>query len=136
MLVKKLITGILMIMMVVSLVAFTGCGNETTPNVPGQEEQTTPPAQEQPPAQNVNALVGTWEWDLEASYVYVFNADGTGTRGIPAATEEFTWESPASGRLNLDTGVLVEEWNYTIDGRELTIDSRQVPGLTITYIRR
>ena len=26
-------------------------------------------------------LIGTWEWDLDSDYVYIFNEDGTGVRG-------------------------------------------------------
>lgn len=37
-------------------------------------------------------LVGTWSWDAGSAWKYIFNADGTGTRGPQDETaEHFTW---------------------------------------------
>ncbi|MCL2837716.1 MAG: hypothetical protein FWE04_01425 [Oscillospiraceae bacterium] len=132
---KKLMAGVLAVMMVASFVVLVGCGgNGEEPNNGNGNEVVN----NQPPANNVaSALVGTWVWEDAEAYEYIFNADGTGTRGMPGMMDTFTWSTPGSGRLNIDVdGVPVtEEWNYSIGGVELTIDSRQVPGLAFTYIR-
>ena len=81
-------------------------------------------------------LVGQWSWIEGADYVYTFEADGTGSRGIPGQMETFNWSIPGDGRLRISgTGIAAEQWNYTITGDTLRIDSRQVSGLTFSYTR-
>ncbi|MCL2392208.1 MAG: hypothetical protein FWC66_06300 [Oscillospiraceae bacterium] len=80
--------------------------------------------------ENDPILVGTWSWDMDDSYTYVFNADGTGTRGFTGATETFVWST--------DDDLLViglEQWTFTISDGVFTIDSRQVAGMTFSYNR-
>jgi len=98
----------------------------------------------QPPAtagQIDPTLVGSWTWDEDANYIYIFNNDGTGTRGWFGFEETFTWSIPDSGQLNIYRDhaplgeIRNERWNYTIVGNVLTMDSRQVAGLTFSYIR-
>ena len=74
-----------------------------------------------------NSLVGTWEMRRVGAqgvsiYAYIFNADGTGTRGHDEFIDEFTWtvDTPGEVLLTLDDN-LVEDWNYSIDGRTLTL---------------
>jgi hypothetical protein len=95
--------------LLISVVALTGCGGR------GGDEN----------------LVGTWNWDADAGYRYVFNADGTGSRGFAGAIQTFRW-SASNDVLSIGA----ERWNYTISGDVLTIDSRQAQGLTFSYIRQ
>jgi len=98
-----------------------------------------------PAAASESALAGTWAWVDGEDYLYVFNADGTGTRGLIEANEyveTFTWSTPEAGYLVIDLAapppgsVNPERWSYTISGQTLTIDSRQVEDMTFSYIRR
>lgn len=83
------------------------------------------------------ALVESWGWEDSALYEYVFNEDGTGRRGFPDEIETFTWTTPEAGHIRMDiAGGTREHWNYTIAGDRLTLTSRQVEGLTFTYIRQ
>ena len=77
------------------------------------------------------ALVGTWNWDVNSAYQYIFNEDGTGSRGFAVDRIPFNW-SASDGVLRIGT----ERWNYIIEDDVLTIDSRQVAGLTLRYIRQ
>ena len=36
-------------------------------------------------------LVGQWSWPEGPDFVYTFEADGTGSRGIPGQMETFNW---------------------------------------------
>ena len=88
-------------------------------------------------------LVGTWIWEFDETYELVFRADGTGHRGFLPVADPFVWFT-AGGRvlMNVLPGV-DEHWDFTraaleLDGENrevLTIDNRQTPGLTYSYIR-
>jgi len=80
-------------------------------------------------------LVGTWEWDYDDSFAYVFYADGRGTRGFTGHAEEFEWRTEGDDHLIIGSGALAEHWTFAISGDMLTIDSRQVAGMTFSYIR-
>jgi hypothetical protein len=83
-------------------------------------------------------LLGLWRWDDRGDFTYVFNADGTGTRGFSDETETFRWA--ASGvNLNLNRDARDEyrrdeRWTFVIDGDVLTISSRQEQGMVYSYI--
>lgn len=117
---KRIFVAALVAVMLAGALTLTGCGG-------GQDA----------------ALVGTWGWDVDASFEYVFNADGTGTRGVTGIfVEEFNWSTSGNElRVNL-TGhvpagyVRNERWTYTIAGNTLTIDSRQEAGMRYSYIRQ
>ena len=80
-------------------------------------------------------LMGTWEWDSDASYIYIFRADGSGTRGFSGSRYDFYWLAH-DGVLYMDVGrFLVEEWSYTIVNNVLTIDSNQ-SDFRWSYIRQ
>jgi len=99
-----------------------------------------------PAAYANQALVGTWGWEYMPEWVYVFNADNTGTRGVGEESESFTWEVVGNNELRLDRGpgtpageIRNERWSYTISGDAvtmLTIDSLQQAGLTFSYFRQ
>ena len=83
-----------------------------------------------------HVLVGTWNWDDNALWQYTFNEDGSGTRGLPDDMDTFTWSIPDDGHLRMNVrGGIMEHWNYTITGDALTLESRQVAGMTYHYMR-
>jgi len=94
------------------------------------EETESPPNIEQD-----HPLVGTWTWDMSDSYVYIFNANGTGTRGFENYIEEFTWQTTVQNNLGIITSTETESWRYVIDGSVLTLDSLRHTGTTFSYIR-
>jgi len=121
---KRLLIGILALAMVLSLaVVLTGCGG-------GADVSE-------------HALVGTWGWNLDSSYQYVFNPDGTGTRGGGVnPVEEISWSIPGDGRLTINREGNVprgeirrEQWDYSIVGDVLTINSRQDRSVSYSYNR-
>jgi len=87
-------------------------------------------------------LVGSWEWELAETYVYTFNADGTGTRGgILFGIDHFNWSIPANGvlRMEFTRGPMfdgpyanLQDFGFSINGNILTI----VGGDVWHYIRR
>ena len=86
-------------------------------------------------ATHASELIGTWDWDVDTSFSLVLNANGTGERGFPGDLEHFEW-STIDDNLLIDTPLMLESWTFTIVGNVLTIDSRQAPGLTWSYIAR
>jgi len=76
----------------------------------------------------------TWTWDVMPMYTYTFNADGTGTRGMPGLIAHFEWSIPEAGVFMISTALAVESWDYTIENNVFTITSRQIPGLTYSYV--
>jgi len=82
-----------------------------------------------------DALVGTWVWEDDSSWVTTFNADGTGTHAISwGYGTSFSWTTPGnnirwnySGHPNMDT-------TYRIPGNTLYITTQE--GVTFRYIRR
>ena len=81
-------------------------------------------------AGRANILVNEWTLDGAAGYRYIFNTDGTGTRGRPGETETFAWTT-SDGRLNIFRHrapideIRGEIWDYEIDHRALILTSRQ-----------
>ena len=68
-------------------------------------------------------LVGTWAWDDSPAWTFVFNPDGTGTRGLPGQMTEFTWYADDFTLLIAMAGSeLVEEWQLMILEDMLVLD--------------
>ena len=88
---------------------------------------------EAPPSDS--AVIGTWAWDANELYLYTFNADGTGTRGLPDEVETFTWSVPESGRVDMRVGTMTERWDYVVEDNVFTLTSRQIAGMEFSYIR-
>jgi len=87
------------------------------------------------------AVVGTWNLEGLDSYRYVFNEDGTGSRGGGIfEVETFRW-STSGDRLNINRDeaargeIRNERWTYSISGNTLTIDSQQESGLVFRLSR-
>jgi len=81
-------------------------------------------------------LVGMWTWDAGDNYLYIFRADGRGSRGTaPSLVQRFEWEVYGDNNLSMEFSHMTELWTYSIDRDVLTIASRQVRGMTYSYIR-
>ncbi|MCL2285206.1 MAG: S41 family peptidase [Firmicutes bacterium] len=89
----------------------------------------------------VSPIAGTWTWDDDDSFIYIFNADGTGERGFPRSMISFNWFTTGT-ELRIDrhgylaAGVIRNElWIFTINGDVLTLVSRQEAGWAFSYNR-
>ena len=83
------------------------------------------------------ALIGTWEWDDDPTWRYVFNENGGGNRGFEGETEAFTWGTVDGNQLRIfHIGSLTDSWNFTITGDSLWLGSGQQAGLEFNYTRR
>jgi len=117
---KKFLTVFGIIALLVGVFSLTACG--------GGEQDSN--------------LVGTWEWEFLDEWTYIFNADGTGSRGIPGVDfESFSW-STAGDRLNINRDsapsgeISNERWTYTLSGNRLTLHSQQDSSMLYNYNRR
>jgi len=81
-------------------------------------------------------LVGTWEWTVTNTYIYIFNADGNGSRGTAPMVQQFTWYVCESDHLQMTLGNTTEHWYKEIEDDLLTISSRQVANMQHSYRRR
>ena len=88
-----------------------------------------------PPPGHDEALVGVWAWDTDNSYAYIFEPDGHGMRGFYPDLDPFNWFTSDANHLILNFGFWHENWTYTIVGDVLTLDNRDVPGESFSYIR-
>lgn len=80
------------------------------------------------------AFIGTWAWDEDDDFEYVFSADGTATRGFSSDIVSFEWATAANGQIIMWFDTHTESWQYSFDGDLLTIDSNQNP-MVWSYIR-
>lgn len=86
-------------------------------------------------------FVGTWAWDEDDSFIYIFNEDGTGMRGFSWNIENFTWFTNGTDLYINRSGnipfhmIRNELWTFSIIDDVLTINSQQALGLTFSYIR-
>ena len=84
-------------------------------------------------------LSGTWHWDIDSTFIYTFNSDGTGNRGLGSDQEHFEWQV-LGGQLQLEFnfvamfGVESEAWMITFENGTLTLTSRQGGGIH-RYVR-
>lgn len=81
-------------------------------------------------------VVGIWAWPYDESLQFVFEADGTGTHNFAGYTSSFYWFT-ARENLIIDHGPHEpnEHWHFAVTDDNLTIDSRQIAGLTRGYTR-
>ena len=80
-------------------------------------------------------FIGSWAWDEDAGWEYVFEADGTGTRGFPPQVESFEWATTADGRLRLRYGGTYSEWTYLITDSTLTMTHTRFANTEFHYAR-
>jgi len=113
----------------ISLVFLVGCGIlgfsrshvEAVPSVEGD-----------------HPLVGVWEWTTMNTYIYIFNADGSGSRGTVPTVQQFIWYECEDGHLHmtLGDGNAIEDWYKEIEDDLLTINNRHIPIMRYSYRRR
>ena len=89
----------------------------------------------------IHPLVGTWAWDEDDTYRYIFHADGTGERGFVGMLERFEWEQiNLAGFIRihsstpLSTGLYEEQWLPTITEDRLTLTNAN-PFMRFVYHR-
>ncbi|MCL2401214.1 MAG: hypothetical protein FWC90_01080 [Oscillospiraceae bacterium] len=85
---------------------------------------------------NSTDLPGTWAWTDSEELQFIFNADGTGSHNFLGFDSAFEWFT-ARENLIIDNGPHEpnEHWHFDILVNTLTIESRQVAGLTLSYMR-
>jgi len=117
----KTLSLVLALMMVLALVA---CGGSGTTTITTDTDSDTPAADDggNNAAADGSALVGSWEYQ-GGGYIYTFNADGTGTYDIGAASPMiFTYEATDSALFILyDGNTAAMELEYSIDGDVLNV---------------
>jgi hypothetical protein len=70
------------------------------------------------------ALVGTWHWDMDFDWRYVFEADGTGTFGWYEEPVEFVWGVADDVLRILTWHGALDSWNFDIDEDFLRLEAR------------
>jgi len=80
------------------------------------------------------ALLGTWHWEEDHEWIYVFKDDATGIRDQHGDVTTFDWEI-AGTELRLTTTVMTELWTFELDEDMLHLQSLQASGLAYSYIR-
>jgi len=129
---KKIITSVILLTMM-SLILLA-CAGETDTDGPAPMPDPPTPTH----------VAGTWM--LLGEIAYVFNADGTGTYNRGDSPVEIRW-SVISTILRIchtpnecPTGYCNDpyEWTFSLtnENREMTITSRDTPGLAFTFSRR
>ena len=89
-------------------------------------------------------IIGVWAWEDFVEYRYIFNADGTGERGIPGVVAEYFLWGVSGTTLYIDVigmlqeGVLFrnQRWTFSIFDGVLTLDSQQIFGARFSYVRQ
>jgi len=84
-------------------------------------------------------LVGTWEWVESESWLYVFNADGSGSSGTGRMIQHFTWEVCDEGHLILafrsGNTVTYVYWYMQLESNILLLTNRDDISIRHAYIR-
>lgn len=79
--------------------------------------------------EQADVLVGTWDSDI-SDFVYVFYADGTGTRGFPDEITSFIWQTQGQSHLQIVINGILEDWIFIVEDETLHLDDR------LTFYRR
>ena len=82
-------------------------------------------------------LIGSWAWDVDDEFIYVFNNNGLGHRGFVPMIQQFEWQVENDNHLILSfegTLGIAESWTYIIVNDVLTVSSRQFPGMAFNYL--
>ena len=92
------------------------------------------------PNLNNHELVGTWVWEVDPSFEYVFHGDGHATRGfVTYRINSFRWSVNRDGELVMNHGrdYIVEHWRWSIQDDVLTITglNAHYVGQTFRYFR-
>jgi len=81
-------------------------------------------------------LVGTWDWDEDDSFTYLFHPDGTGSRGFVGDVSPFIWQTKGTNHLQIVINERLEDWTFRVEGGILTIENWLVPEWIFSYIAR
>ena len=82
-------------------------------------------------------LIGSWLSDTDR-FEYLFNADGTGVRGVHPDFEEFSWHVEDDHVLMTfvqSTGFVTENWGYSVMGNTVMFTSGALPGQIFMFSR-
>lgn len=80
-------------------------------------------------------IIGTWAWDMDNAFVFVFEDDGTGVWGGAPFEWEIEDDELRMTLTDLDTNFDVHRWTPIIEDDTLTITSLQTSE-EYTYIRQ
>ncbi|MCL2387980.1 MAG: hypothetical protein FWC89_10605 [Defluviitaleaceae bacterium] len=81
-------------------------------------------------------LVGSWMWEETTNFIYIFNADGSGSRGFSPIIQTYSWEISEGGYLSMRMNSRTTElWDYEIVDDVLTLRSRQIRSAPYTLYR-
>jgi len=98
-----------------------GDGDTDTDERTDIDEETDEPVT--PDAVSNIDVVGTWEWDINDDFIYIFNTDGTATRGFSTSRIDFEWELTDGNVIVMDFGFYTEYWEAVIENGVLTISN-------------
>jgi len=140
--IKKLTLFLLIVLFAISVSACNNTiGADHILTIPAEEPTIESPITTEGDETTFEAkeLLGSWAWDIgfgldEDSFIYTFNADGTGQRGAFGKYVTFGWVVDGEN-LDLDFDGIVEEWIFFIEDDTLTVDSRQLDGVVLEYVR-
>ena len=108
-----------------------------------QEEEEQEESRELETVSGAEDLIGSWIWNGQLAYLYIFEDNGIGIRGFICDGEagfepeldNFQWEI-VNGTLELDFGGRnVELWDLYYTGDTFTIVSQIIVGEEHTYVR-
>jgi len=81
-------------------------------------------------------LVGIWDREDAYNFLYIFNADGAGSRGFSLQASWFNWSITEGGYLALQIGRGTTEYHdFEINDDILTLTNREDSTIQRTYIR-
>ena len=113
----------------------------TTASAP--QEPEFPPMIGEPPPEPMgepfptysHPLAGAWSPVSGTAATYLFSPDGTGLRISAGDTESFTWISFVRGTVLINDNMGTREFNYTISGGTLSLQTVNQDGSTSTHER-
>ena len=87
-------------------------------------------------------LIGFWAWINDKEWLYEFNADGTGFRGLESDLTAFTWELTSESELLIETTSgydgreISERWRVRLDETDmLMLQSLHAIGMVHYYFK-
>ena len=94
---------------------------EDLPEIPGPERPTSQIPDDADLTDH--PLVGTWQWDDNTEWTFVFNADGTGQRGLPDSMVDFVWYADDFTLfIEMEGSYITEFWQqFSIDDDAITL---------------
>ncbi|MCL2571591.1 MAG: hypothetical protein FWE11_04230 [Defluviitaleaceae bacterium] len=81
-------------------------------------------------------LIGTWVWDEDSSFIYIFLPDGTGTRGFAGQRSEIFWFAEDDYLLMDTGGTDIEFWIFSISDDVLNLENLYDATANWNYVRQ